>query len=202
MGKAAVILEILASPMTAAAKIVMTAAAIIMFNTGGRIAMDYSTLVMPEDCWMTVAVILVPFAILFGVYIAMRSYTEMLNSKKWKASEHPYTLNYALGTILGIILGTGLAFIAAGAIPAYMGITGIPAIVYAFIAVGLALVFVWFFVTIVHRGIETTIKMIRQFAKTVKEEAPGIIEDVTGAVDTVKDSVEKNTNNLKDDQLP
>lgn len=188
---AAIILEIMSSPLTASAKIAATAVVILIIDQGGNRAMDYSQIVMPEDCWMTVAAILVPFVIVFGIYTAMRSYTEMLNRKGWAASEHPYTLNYALGTVLGMILGGGLSFIAAGFITAWFGITGMPAIAYAFLAVLCALVLVWVFVTVVHLGIETTLKMIKQFANTVTSEAPGVIDAVEEAADAVKDAVGK-----------
>lgn len=186
---AAIILEIMSSPVSAGAKIAATAVVVLFLNEGGNRAMDYSQIIMPEECWMTVVAILVPFVILFGIYVAMRSYTEMLNRKGWTATEHPYTLNYALGTVLGMILGGGLAFIAAGFIVAWLGITGMPALAYAVLAVLCALVLVWVFVTIVHLGIETTIKMIRYFAKAVTEQAPEIIDEIKDAADTVVDAV-------------
>ena len=186
---AAIILEIMSCPVSAGAKIAATAVVVLFLNEGGNRAMDYSQIIMPEECWMTVVAILVPFVILFGIYVAMRSYTEMLNRKGWTAAEHPYTLNYALGTVLGMILGGGLAFIAAGFIVAWLGITGMPALAYAVLAVLCALVLVWVFVTIVHLGIETTIKMIRYFAKAVTEQAPEIIDGIKDAVDTVVDAV-------------
>lgn len=182
---AALVLEILSSPLTAGTKIALTAAVVLLMNNGGREIMDYSQIMIPEASWMTVVALLVPLGILFGVYTAMRSYTEMLNDKGWAAKDHPYSLNYALGTIVGIVLGEGLAFILAGFTVAYLGIENVPALAYAMLAVLYGLVLVWVFVTVVHRGIETTLKIIRQFAKVVKEEVPATIDEVKDAADTV-----------------
>lgn len=186
---AAIVLEILSSPLTAGTKIALTAAVVLLMNNGGREIMDYSQIMIPEASWMTVVALLVPLGILFGVMTAMRSYTEMLNDKKWTAQEHPYTLNYALGTIVGIVLGEGLAFILAGFTVAYLGIENVPGLAYALLASIYALVLVWVFVTVVHRGIETTLKIIRQFAKVVKEEVPVVIDEVTDAAETVDNTI-------------
>lgn len=186
---AALVLEILSSPLTAGSKIALTAAVVVLMNNGGTRIMDYSQIMIPEASWMVVVALLVPFGILFGVFVAMRSYTEMLNAKGWTAQEHPYTLNYALGTIVGIVLGEGLAFICAGFIVAYLGIENVPGFAYAMLAVLLALALVWIFVTVVHRGIETTLKIIRQFAKVVKDEVPGTIDEVVDAAKTVDSAV-------------
>ncbi len=186
---AAIVLEILSSPLTAGTKIALTAAVVLMMNNGGREIMDYSQIMIPEASWMIVVALLVPFGILFGVYTAMRSYTEMLNEKGWTAQEHPYTLNYALGTIVGIVLGEGLAFIFAGFTVAIIGIEGMPGFAYAMLAVLYALVLVWIFVTIVHKGIETTLKLIRQYAKIVKEDVPVVIDEVVDAAETVDSTV-------------
>ncbi len=186
---AAIVLEILSSPLTAGTKIVLTAAVVLMMQNGGREIMDYSQIMIPEASWMIVVALLVPFGILFGVYTAMRSYTEMLNEKGWTAQEHPYTLNYALGTIVGIVLGEGLAFIFAGFTVAIIGIEGMPGFAYAMLAVLYALVLVWIFVTIVHKGIETTLKLIRQYAKIVKEDVPVVIDEVVDAAETVDSTV-------------
>lgn len=190
---AALVLEILSSPLTAGTKIALTAAVVLMMNNGGREIMDYSQIMIPEASWMVVVALLVPFGILFGAFVAMRSYTEMLNEKKWTAQEHPYTLNYALGTIVGIVLGEGLAFILAGFTVAYLGVENVPGFAYAILAILISMVFVWVFVTVVHRGIETTLKMIKQFAKVVKEEVPSTIDEVKDAADTV----DKTINNHK-----
>ena len=190
---AAIVLEILSSPLTAGTKIALTAAVVLMMNNGGREIMDYSQIMIPEASWMIVVALLVPFGILFGVYTAMRSYTEMLNDKEWAAKDHPYTLNYALGTIVGIVLGEGLAFILAGFTVAYLGIENVPGFAYAMLAVLLSLALVWIFVTVVHRGIETTLKIIRQFAKVVKEEVPVVIDETVDAAETV----DKTINNHK-----
>lgn len=187
---AAIVLEILSSPLTAGTKIALTAAVVLVMQDGGREIMDYSQIMIPEASWMTVVALLVPFGILFGVFTAMRSYTEMLNDKGWSAQDHPYTLNYALGTIIGIILGEGLSFVLTGFIVAYFGIENMPSLAYAMLAVLLALIVVWIFVTIVHRGIETTLKLIRQFAKTVKEQVPQTIDDVADATETVTQAVD------------
>ena len=186
---AALVLEILSSPLTAGTKIALTAAVVILMNNGGRELMDFSQIMIPEASWMIVVALLVPFGILFGVYTAMRSYTEMLNRKGWTAQEHPYTLNYALGTIIGIVLGEGLAFILAGFTFAYFGIENVPGFAYAILAVLYALVLVWVFVTVVHLGIETTLKMIKQFAKVVKEEVPSTIDEVKDAAETVDNAI-------------
>lgn len=189
---AALVLEILSSPLTAGTKIFLTAAVVILMNNGGREIMDYSQIMIPEASWMTVVALLVPIGILFGIMTALRSYTEMLNDKGWKAADHPYTLNYALGTIVGIVLGEGFAFIGAGFLVAYFGIEGMPSFAYAVLATVLALFLVWLFVTIVHRGIETTLKTIRQFAKTVQSEVPGTIDDVEAAKKAVEEAVKNN----------
>lgn len=203
----ALVMEILSSPLTAGAKITATAVVLLLANTGGSRIMDYSQIIPPEEAWLTIVVLLVPFAILFGIYTAMRSYTEMLNDKGITAADEPYSLNYALGTVLGIALGAGFAFIASGWSIAYMGLENVPAFAYAVWAVVLALAFVWIFVTVVHRGIETTLKIISQYAKTVTENLPGVVADVTEAADTVTETVEtvkskKSTKTTSDDQLP
>lgn len=186
---AALMLEILSSPLTAGTKIALTAAVVLMMQNGGREIMDYSQIMIPEASWMIVVALLVPLGILFGIMTALRSYTEMLNDKGWIAKEHPYTLNYALGTIVGIALGEGLAFIGAGFIVAYFGIENVPGFAYAMLAAFLALGLVWLFVTIVHKGIETTLKTIRQFAKTIKDEVPGTIDEVVDAAKTVDTTI-------------
>ena len=186
---AALVLEILSSPLTAGTKIALTAAVVIAMNNGGREIMDYSQIMIPEASWMIVVALLVPFGILFGAFVAMRSYTEMLNEKGWAARDHPYTLNYALGTIVGIVLGEGLAFILAGFTVAYLGVENVPGFAYAILAILISMVFVWIFVTVVHRGIETTLKMIKQFAKVVKEEVPSTIDEVKDAADTVDSAI-------------
>lgn len=185
-GFGALFIEILASPISAISKIVLTAVAILVLNRGGKEIMDLSSMSIPADCELAVAMVLIPITILLGIGYARRSYTEMLNAKGKTKAEVPYTLNYMLGTVIAIVLGAVTAYFCTGFIPAWLNVTGIGVIGYVLFACLCSAVATYIYIGFVHAGIETTLKEVRLKAQMLAKEVPATVNEVKTAVETIQ----------------
>lgn len=190
-GLGSLIIEILASPISAISKIVLTATAILVLNRGGKEIMDLSSMTIPADCELAVALVLIPVTIMLGIGYARRSYMEMLNAKGKTKAEIPYTLNYMLGTIIAIVLGIVTAYFCTGFIPSWLNVTGLGAIGYVLLACLCSAVATYIYIGFVHAGIETTLKEIRQTSKMLATEVPATINEVNATISVVKNHDKK-----------
>ena len=188
MRLASALVAILGSPMTASAKIAATAALMLILYHGDM-TMDATAYVVPDDALLMVVVLCVPVALLIGVMTALRSYTEYLNDHDLTAEEYPYSLNYALGTAAGIIIGGAAGIGLAGLPVGLLGIETSNSLLYALGGAVIAAFLTWFIVRMLHCGIETVLKTIKSVAQTVTEEAVETAEAVAEATDAVTEAV-------------
>lgn len=187
--RGAVLMDIATSPATAVIKILLTGAALFVLDAGRRDIMDISTMVIPEAYQFTVVLLLIPFTILFGLAFAQRDYTEMVNRKKKAGETVPaYSLTYFCGTVLTVAFSCVISFWIVGFVPAYLNVTGLGAIGYAVFAVVVSFFITWFLLMVVHSGIETALKTVRQKAQMIATEVPATVTEVKTAADAVKAS--------------